>query len=114
MSNALTLSALLGVATAIGVVYLYRKDKLKEDHALFWLFISFTIIILSIFQNLLLWINIIVQAENPTDVVLASFIFLLILISIYYSVKISELTEKNKNLAQELALLQAHNEREKV
>lgn len=108
MSNALALSTLLGFATAVGVVYLYRRGKLKEDHALFWLFISATIIILSMFQDLLIWISLIVQASNPTDVVLASFIFLLILVSIYYSIKISELTEQNKKLAQELAILRAN------
>jgi len=108
MSNVLTLSALLGVATAIGVVYLYRKGKLKEDHALFWLFISVVITVLSTFQSLLLLINSVVQADNPANVVLAAFIFMLILVSIYYSIKISALTEQNKKLAQELAIIRAN------
>jgi len=107
----LILSASLGVATAIGVICLYRKRKLKEDHAIFWLFISVIIIALSTFQELLITINVIVQADNPTSIVLASFIFLLILVSIYYSIKISELIEQNKKLAQELAILQINKEK---
>jgi hypothetical protein len=112
MSNVLILSALLGVTTAICVIYLYRKQKLKEDHALFWLFISVVVVVLSTYQDLLTWINLLVQAGDPNDVVLASFIFMLILFSIYYSVKISELTDQNKRLAQEVALLYT-NKREK-
>jgi len=99
LSNALILSASLGVATAIGVICLYRKGKLKEDHAIFWLFISIIIIALSTFQDL--------------SIVLASFIFLLILVSIYYSVTISELIEQNKKLAQELAMLTIHKKENK-
>ena len=108
MGNALILSSILGVAMIVGILILYRKGKLKENYALFWLLISFTITILSTFQDLIGFANLILQSSDPTYVVLVSFIFLLIVVSIYYSVKISELTEKNKKIVQALALLQAY------
>lgn len=108
MSNALTLSAILGTVIIVWILFLYRRGKLKENYALFWILISLTITIISSFQSLLVWANSILQAGSTTWVVLASFIFLLIVVSIYYSVKISELTEQNKRIAQALALLQTY------
>jgi hypothetical protein len=106
LSNALTLSAILGIVIIVWILLLYRRGKLKENYALFWILISFTITLISTFQDLLVWANLILQAGSTTWVVLTSFIFLLIVVSIYYSVKISELTEQNKRIAQALALLQ--------
>jgi len=50
-------------------------------------------------------INWVVGAEKASDVVLAAFVVFLLLICIYYSIKISELAEQNEKLAQELALM---------
>jgi hypothetical protein len=108
LSNALTLSTILGIATIVWILFLYRRGKLKENYALFWILISSTIVIISTFQDLLVWANSILQAGSTTWVVLASFVFLLIVTSIYYSMKISELTEQNKKIAQALALLQTY------
>jgi hypothetical protein len=108
LSNALTLSAILAIAILVWILFLYRRGKLKENYALFWILISLAIAIISTFQVLLTWANLILQAGSTTWVVLTSFIFLLILVSIYYSVKISELTEQNKRIAQALALLQTY------
>jgi len=107
MSRALQISAITGAAIAILVLYLYRKKKLKEDHAILWLFVSISIVVLSTWTDLLLMINVLVGAANVTDVVLAAFVAFLLLVCIYYSVKISELTERSKSLAQEVALLKA-------
>jgi len=108
LSNALTLSAILGIVVIIWILFLYRRGKLRENYALFWLLISFTITVISTFQDILVWANTLLQASSTTYVVLSSFIFLLIVVSIYYSVKISELTEQNKKLAQAMALIQVY------
>ena len=107
MSNALTIAAVAGGAIIVWVLYLYRKGKLKEDHALLWLFVSISMVLLSTWTGLLIAINSIVKAQSASDVVLSAFVTLLIIVSIYYSVKISELTEQNRRIAQELALSRA-------
>jgi len=106
MNRTLQFAAITGVAIIFLVLYLYRKGRLKEDHALLWLSVSASIVLLSTWTDLLLAINWVVGAEKPSDVVLAAFIAFLILICIYYSVKISELAEQNKKLAQELVLME--------
>lgn len=105
MSNALQIATITGVAIIVWILYLYRKGRLKEDHALLWLSVSAAIVLLSSWTDLLLAINWVVGAEKTSDVVLAAFIVFLLLICIYYSVKISELAEQNEKLAQGLALM---------
>ena len=105
MSRALQISAITGVLIIIWVLYLYRKGRLKEDHALLWISVSVVIVLLSTWTHLLLAINWLVGAERVTDVVLAAFVAFLLVICIYYSVKISELTEQNKRIAQEIAIM---------
>jgi len=105
MSRALQIAAITGVAIIVWILYLYRKGRLKEDHALLWLSVSAAIVLLSSWTDLLLAINWVVGAEKASDVVLAAFVAFLLLICIYYSIKISELAEQNKKLAQELALM---------
>jgi len=107
MSRALSIAALVGVGIILWVLYLYRKRRLKEDHTLLWLFVSIGIVLLSTWTDLLLAINWLVGAEKASDIVLAAFVAFLLLICIYYSVKISELTEQNKKLAQEIAVIRA-------
>jgi hypothetical protein len=103
----LQLAALAGVAIIVWVVYLYRRGRLKEDHALLWLGVSAAIVVLSAWTDLLSAVNWVVGAEKASDVVLAAFVAFLLLICIYYSVNLSELREQNKKIAQELALLKA-------
>jgi hypothetical protein len=106
LSNALILSAIMGAAVIVWVLFLYARGKLKENYALFWILISLAVTLISTFQEILVWANVILQASSITSVVLASFIFFLIVVSIYHSMKISQLTEQNKRIAQALALLQ--------
>ena len=110
MSKALQIAAITGGVIALWVLYLYRKKKLKEDQAIIWLFTSLGIVVLSTWTDLLLAISAITEVENVTDLVTAAFIAFLLLISIFYSVKISELEEKTKRLAQDAALLKVCSE----
>ncbi len=105
MTEPLTLAAIAGGAILVWVLYLYRKGRLKEDHALLWSAVSLGIIILSSWTDLLVAIDRIVGAQRVSDVVVAAFIGFLLVVCIYYSVKISSLTDQNRRIGQELALL---------
>lgn len=109
MSNALLIASLAGLAILGWVLFLYRGGRLKEDHALLWISVSITIVVLSTWTALLVAINQVVGAAKTSDVVFASFVALLIMVSIYYSIKISELTEQNRKIAQEIAVIKTLN-----
>ena len=105
MSNALAIASAVGFGVLVWVVFLYRRKRLKEDHAILWIGVSVAIILLSTWTGLLIAINQVVGAAKTSDLVLAAFVAFLIIVSLYYSVKISDLTEQNRKIAQEIAVL---------
>ncbi len=107
MSNSLAIAAVVGGAILVWVLFLYRRGRLKEDLALLWIGVSVAIILLSTWIGLLIAINQVVGAANVSNVVLAAFVAFLIVVSVYYSVKISSLEKQNKRLAQEIAVQRA-------
>ncbi|MFQ5585923.1 MAG: DUF2304 domain-containing protein [Thermodesulfobacteriota bacterium] len=91
----------------IAIIELIRRGMLKERYALLWLFSTVVILILSIWRRLIdkvaLWFGI---AYPPSLLFLVAFLFLL-LILLHFSVVVSNLSERNKTLAQDLGLLRA-------
>lgn len=85
---------------------LIRKHKLREEYALLWLLATVAILILSIFGNIVgtlaRFFNV---AYSPTLPLVAGLIFALaVLLSL--SVALSNQANQNRDLAQEMALLE--------
>jgi hypothetical protein len=98
--------AIIGsAAVLITVVELIRRGWLKEQYSLLWLFAGGILLLFSVSRDLLEYASRIVGIYYPPSFLfLLAFLFLL-LISLHFSVVISGLSEKNKKLAQEIALL---------
>jgi hypothetical protein len=87
------------------VFELVRRGRLKERYSLLWLLSSVVLLILSLQRRLLEIISERIGIFYPPSLLfLVAFVFLL-LITLHFSAVISGLSEKNKKLAQELALL---------
>lgn len=87
------------------VVELIRRGRLKERYSLLWLFAGGILILLSSSRHVLEYIaRLFGIFYPPSFLFLLAFLFLL-LITLHFSVVISGVTEKNKQLAQEIALL---------
>jgi len=87
------------------VIELVRRGRLKERYSLLWIFASGILLVLSSSRGLLESISHLLGIfYAPSLLFLLAFLFLL-LITLHFSVVISGLSEKNKKLAQELALL---------
>lgn len=87
-------------------IQLIRKHKLREEYALLWLLATVAILILSIFGNIVSslarFLNIV---YSPTLPLVAGLIFsLAVLLSL--SVALSNQANQNRDLAQEMALLE--------
>ncbi len=104
--DVLKILAVVGSATVLLlVVELIRRGRLKERYSLLWLFAGGVLLVLSSSRNILEYIsNRVGIYYPPSFLFLLAFLFLL-LITLHFSVTISGLSEKNKRLAQELALL---------
>ena len=98
--------AILGSGSVlVAVIELIRRGRLKEKYSLLWLFAGGILFVLSLSRNLLDYISHLLGIYYPPSFLfLLAFLFLL-LITLHFSVVVSGLSEKNKQLAQELALL---------
>ena len=105
MQSIQIISVVFSLAVFFAVADLIRRSMLKEQYALLWLFSSVVLLLLSIWRGLL---DKVAQmagiAYPPSLLFLMAFIFLLLIV-LHFSVVISSLSEKNKKLAQEIALL---------
>ena len=88
------------------IFYLVRKKKIKEEYSLLWLFSSIVFIVFSIWRNGLEYFAGLMGIAYPPAALFLILLLAIFLILIEFSINISKLSEKNKILAQELALLQ--------
>ncbi len=102
----LKLLAIIGsIALLFIVVELIRRGRLKERYSLLWLLAGSLLLIFSSSRYILEYVSHLFGIFYPPSLLfLVAFLFLL-LITLHFSVVISGLSEKNKQLAQEIALL---------
>lgn len=94
------------------IFYLVRKKKIKEEYSLLWLSSSFVFIVFSIWRQGLEYFARLMGIAYPPAALFLILMLAIFLILIEFSINISKLSEKNKILAQEIALLK--NEIEKL
>ncbi len=86
---------------------LIRKQKLREEYSILWLFTGGVILIFSVFPYFFLS-KLFAQFTGLyylSAVVLIAFLFLLVIV-FHFSIVISQLTDQNRDLAQRHALLE--------
>ena len=85
---------------------LIRKERLREEYSILWLFTGIAIFIFSLWPEFFLskFFTQITGLYYLSAVVMIAFLFLLLIV-LHFSVVISKLTDRNKELAQQHALL---------
>ncbi len=96
---------LVAVVIAVTTVELIRRRKLREEHAMLWLFASSVLVLFAIFPKLLIIISGWLGVNYLTTLFLATFSFLM-LIALGQAMVISRLTEDLRQIAQRTALLE--------
>lgn len=86
------------------VFELIRRRRLKEEYSLLWLLSGVVILAFSIFPNLLGIISRVMGMYYLTALFVISFLFLLLIV-LHFSTVLSQLSERNKELTQELSIL---------
>jgi len=86
---------------------LIRKERLREEYSILWIFTGMAIFIVSLWPEFLLsqFFARITGLYYLSAVVLIVFLFLLLIV-LHFSVVISDMKQMNRNLAQRQALLQ--------
>jgi hypothetical protein len=100
-----------GIGMLIIIIDLVRRRKLREEYSWLWLMTGGGILLLTLWFDLLKWVTHLVGAITPSSAIFLFAFLFLIFISLHFSVVISRLTDRNKELAQCYAILEMeHNE----
>lgn len=82
-----------------------RKSKFKIENSIFWIFIAFAIIILSVFSQIADFMSHLIGVASTVNFIFLSFIFVLILKNFYSDIKISKLESNLEDLSQKIAIM---------
>ena len=98
--------AILGSGSVLVVVIeLIRRGRLKEKYSLLWLLAGGILLLFSSSRDLLEYVSHLIGVHYPPSFLFLLAFFFLLLITLHFSVVLSGLSDKNKQLAQEVALL---------
>ena len=87
------------------IVELIRKNKLKEKYSLLWLFFGVLFLLLSIYREGLEIISKLIGVDYAPAALFLALIVAMFFILLHFSIVVSELSEKNISVIQELGLL---------
>lgn len=111
-------SIIIAVGASIGalvlVLELVRRRRLREDYSLLWLFTAFAMLIISAWRDLLHGLAALVGIAYPPNLLFLLAALFSFGILLYFSTVITRLTQENKELAQQMALLKHEVERLRV
>ncbi len=102
----LTLIAMLvNICIFISVLELIRRNRLKEKYSLLWIFSCLILLAFSVSRDLLHYISYAIGIKYPPSLLFILGLLFLIVINVHFTTVLSELSDKNKVLSQEIALL---------
>jgi hypothetical protein len=95
------------------VIELVRRRKLREEYSWLWLLTGAVIVVLVIWYDLLIFLTHLIGAIAPTTTLFIFGLLFLMLISLHYSIQISKLSHRVKEMGQQLAILRGEIEDQK-
>jgi len=94
----------ISLALLVLIVELVRRRRLREEYSVLWILTGLAIFVLATWYDLLIAITQFIGAVLPTSTLFFCALIFLILVCLQFSVKISLLETRVKELAQRLAL----------
>ena len=98
-----TISILITLFLMIVVINLVRKRQLREEYSWLWLITGSGLLILSLSSYILKSISNLLQMTSSNVLFMLAIVFLVAVV-LQFSIRLSELTNKVRKLAQESAL----------
>lgn len=100
--------ALLVGITLLGVIIeLVRQRRLKEEYAWLWVIAGVSMLVIGLHYPLLQWITGVIGAGWTSSTLFFFGLLFVIALTLHFSVRISALETRVKNLTQHIALLEA-------
>lgn len=104
---------IVSLLTSAYILYKIRKAKMQIVHAMYWIFFSIAIFLLSLFPDVVYLATKYLQIQSPINFVFLFIIFLLIAFQFSTSCQLSTLDNKLKELVQNAAIESHENKRNK-
>ena len=106
------IAILICVFLVVYVFELVRRRHLSEEYSMGWLVTGSLMLILSISEDLLVWISSLVGATLFTSTLFFFGLTFLVTICLHFSIRISALTNQVRTLTQHMGIL--HSEKEEL
>jgi len=87
------------------LLFLTRSRKMRVQYSLLWFFSAFVLLIFSIFRDLLRIFSVFLNIHYAPSLIIVIILILGFLIGIHFSIVLTKLSDENKILIQEVALL---------
>lgn len=97
---------ILGLFLMIYIFNAVRKKKLTIDLSILWTIGAIAIFIIGCFPNIIIWMADLVGIDYPPSLLFLLSIAFLLILELNNCLTITELKEKNKELIQNLALIE--------
>ena len=95
---------LVSIGIFLFIMIKIRKKRIHVHYAIYWTFLTFILVIVALFPQLLYLISDICGVEVPVHILLMGIIFLLIIKTFNDTIRISELERKVESLTQNIAV----------
>ena len=96
------IAAILLMILVLGLI---RQRKMDINYSILWIFISISILAISIWYDLLLFASKLIGAVTPTTTLFIFGTIFLLALNIHYSIRMTKMSRNIKTLAQESAFL---------
>ena len=106
------LLVIVSFALCVYLIHKIKKAQMKIEDSIYWIFISFCFLLLSIFPNIATVVRGWMGIESTVNLVFLVIIFMLLIKNFLQSVKISQMEYKISSLVQEIAI-EMHEKSEK-
>jgi hypothetical protein len=98
---------IVSVAILVGIIELVRRRKLREEYSFLWLVIGIGFLLLALFPSLVEILAHLVGTVLPVNTLFFVGLILIMMLCLYFSLRISNLTTQVKNLSQAVSILKA-------
>ncbi len=105
MSALLRVEMIVLALVFITIVFVtVNKRSLQMRYSLIWLLISFAMIVIAFFPQLIMWLSDVVQIQTPSNFLYLLAVFALLMIAFSHTVNLSKQSEKIKRLTQMVSI----------
>lgn len=95
----------LSLVTVGAIVYLLRSRRIREKYAAAWILLALAVVVLGAFPDVLGYLARAMGVQTPVNLLFLVSGLILLVVSVQFSVEISQLEEETRTLAEEIALL---------